>query len=599
MPDAEAMRALEVVSLFEAVRISGDEPTDLAVIASGLAEMSEMRLREHLQRFVDRGIVVEKGRYAQVLPIPLAANLGQRRLKALQAQGVMRFFATAPDHLRSRLLERLKWLDTSQEAQDFARELLATRNLGSVAALNADFGSRCLDQLVHVLPDVAMSTLDQTVGNLSVDDLKNFGPGRRHIVWALEKLVFRNPTFETAARLLLKLAIAETETRISNNASGVFKRLFGLQLSGTEAVPSLRLRVLDDALASNNASVRRLAVDAAGELLKTNHFMRIGGMEAIGSQEPLRDWEPASVHDVWDFHKAGLKRLEAVAMGNDSIAAAAQTIIAENLRGLLSVLPVDDVAGTAKRIAAHVGVWREGIESVNHWLFFDRRRGARDEAAGKVEALYGDMMPNDPVDRVLLFASGWMNTLYNPEHVYGTGAGIIDFEYTNRQISALAASIAADDEQLKRVLDGSVGETLHSGYVLGKVLAEHAARPYELFDEVLRRLEARSSAGDPRFVRGVISGIETRDPQAARRCVDKALRSSILQKRAVDIFQGLTLSADDLQRVVEQLRAGNIDPASCAHMSYGRGLAGVEANSLAMLPHGVNRSWCGRLLVRA
>ena len=149
--EVEAMRALEVVSLFDAVSVSGDSPTDLSIIAPALAEMTETRMREHLQRFIDRGIVLEKGRYAQVLPIPLAVHLGQRRLKTLQAHGVRQFFEAAPEHLRSRLLDRMKWLDTSREVQDFAIALLAPENLGNVDALNTEFGSRCLDRLVHVI----------------------------------------------------------------------------------------------------------------------------------------------------------------------------------------------------------------------------------------------------------------------------------------------------------------------------------------------------------------------------------------------------------------------------------------------------------------
>jgi hypothetical protein len=64
---------------------------------------------------------------------------------------------------------------------------------------------------------------------------------RRHLVWALEKLVFRKESFSRAATLLRKLAAAETEDNIVNNASGLFKGLFHIYLSGTEAPPDARL----------------------------------------------------------------------------------------------------------------------------------------------------------------------------------------------------------------------------------------------------------------------------------------------------------------------------------------------------------------------
>ena len=325
-------------------------------------------------------------------------------------------------------------------------------------------------------------------------------------------------------------------------------------------------------------------MDAAGEMLKTDFFTKFGDSGVIGSQRPLEDWQPAIVRDAWAFHNAGLLRLEAIAVSDDPNAADARTIVGENIRGLLSHIPFDDLAIPVRRIAAHVGTWKEGIRSLNHWLYFDRGKGAPNETAQKVEALYNEVMPSDPVDRLLLFAGGWPNDLYNPEHAYGSDNenGKIDFEYTNREIAKLAAAVAIIEDQLKRVLDRSVSETMHSGYVLGRVLAERVPSPEALFDQTLQRLEAKSSAGDLRFLKGLISGIETRDPQAARRAVDKALDSSILQRHAVDILQGLNLSAADLPRLTTQLRAGNIDPAWCAHISYGGGLHGVDA--LELLP---------------
>lgn len=596
-PDPDAMRALEVVSLFDAVRISGENPTDLSIIALPLAETTETRFREHLLQFIDRGIVIEKGRYAQVLPIPLAAHLGERRLKALRAQGVKEFFDAAPGHLQSRLLDRLKWLDASREAQEFALALLAAENLGSVALLNTDFGSRCFDRLVHVVPDAAMSTLDATIGALSIDDLKGFGPGRRHIVWALEKLVFRKNTFERAARILFNLAIAETEANISNNASGIFKGLFHLRLSGTEAPPDARLRVLDDALNSPRAEVRRFAVEIAGVMLKTNHFMRMSDAEAQGSEPPLEEWTPTLWRDVWDFHREGLRRLEAVAVSDDPNASLAQNIIGLNLRGLLSALPLEDITATARRIAAHIGVWQEGIRATNHWLYFDRHDDARKDATKQVEALYSELMPDDPVDCLLLFASCWPMDLYNPEHNYSPDdRGSIDFEYINRQISSLVSTLVDDETQLKRLLDDGVGATLHSGFVLGKALTEIYKNHETLFDQALKRLESKSAAGDLRFLKGLISGIETRDREAARRCVDKALHLPILQERAIEILQGLMLSAADLPRIIEQLHVGHIDPARCAHISYGCGLDALSADDLAtfldeLILHGADGCW--------
>ena len=125
------------------------------------------------------------------------------------------FYKSATDELKGSLLRRLRWLDTIPEAKAFSAALLAPGALGNFEALNTDKGADALDRLVHVDPELAMSTIERVFGALSVDTMHTVNAGRRHLVWALEKLAFRNQTFERAARMLRKLGAAEVEDRIT------------------------------------------------------------------------------------------------------------------------------------------------------------------------------------------------------------------------------------------------------------------------------------------------------------------------------------------------------------------------------------------------
>ena len=85
-------------------------------------------------------------------------------------------------------------------------------------------------------------------------DLKAVGGDlRRNLVVALEKIAFREDTFEDGAGLLLRLAVAENEPW-GNNATAQFKGLFPLFLAGTAAGGEARLRFLDDVSATENLS---------------------------------------------------------------------------------------------------------------------------------------------------------------------------------------------------------------------------------------------------------------------------------------------------------------------------------------------------------
>jgi hypothetical protein len=183
-------------------------------------------------------------------------------------------------------------LDTSPVVQAFAKQLLQQSGFGNLAALNSSVGSEAIDRLVHVEPDAVMMTIDRVLGSLTLDQLRDVKDSRSHIVWALEKLVFRKQTFERAATLLRRFGAANTEGRIGNDPGGQFKVLYQLHLSGTEASPKERLRVLDEGLQSADSDERELCVEALGRMLQTRHFTRGGGAEEIGSGERLEDWSP-------------------------------------------------------------------------------------------------------------------------------------------------------------------------------------------------------------------------------------------------------------------------------------------------------------------
>ena len=261
--------------------------------------------------------------------------------------------------------------------QVFAGNLLSAAGLGEPCELEIEFGSKAVDQLVHVSPDLALATLDRVLRPLSIDELREIGPGRRHIVWALEKLAFRRASFERAARLLLLLRRCR-DGRMGNNATGQFKQLFQLFLSGTEAEPALRLGILDEGLRSNDLRRKTLCVDALGEMLSTHGYTRSGGAEVIGTQRPLQDWRPEFVRDQWQFFREALTRLTNLALGSSDLAARAKAILGQHVRGLFQVLPFDDVAGMIRQIVGALGFWIDGLRGVNTWLYFDLVGASRD-----------------------------------------------------------------------------------------------------------------------------------------------------------------------------------------------------------------------------
>jgi len=570
--DEEAERAIETLSLFDWVGLTGRVAEEAALVAERLGRMTSSSFIEHVRSFKSRGIVQERGDYAQVTPIPLAASLGVRRLSLIPSEALVQFFTDAPPRLKDSLLRRLRWLDTSAEAKRFAHTLLHPDRLGNLAALNTDFGAECLDRLVHVDPDFAMATVERLVGKLSIEQLGDVRAGRRHLIWALEKLVFRKQSFEPAATLMRRLAARETEDRISNNATGQFTQLYQLYLSGTEAPPTDRLRVLDEGLRSTDSKEREVCLEALGTMLDTGHFSRSGGAEEIGTQEHLKDWAPKTYGEVWNFLRAGIKRLTDIALADDPLAVRAKNMLGSHLRGLIGQLPLEEIKALVTSIASRYGLWLEAIQELNEWLYFDgRKRGADFRKA--VREYFEELMPSDPVDLAALYTQGWAADIHDPDTDYKKEEqSKHDFDYAARKATELADVISADAPSMERLLDRFTTSDAKTVFPLARRLGEIAAEPVELFKAAVTKLEQKSLPPNRGFFAGLIAGADARDPTAARECVRIALRAKALKPHAISFIGAGRLQATDISLVVDLLHAGDIEPWECAPLSYGRGM---------------------------
>ena len=594
--DNGAQKALELLSLFDWVELTDSDAGDSAIIAKKLGGMTQDEFVEGIKSFRSRGIVIQRGHFVQVTPIPLAAALAADRLSVLSANKLGAFFSEAPEQLKRSLLRRFRWLDTYPEARAFARKLLDAKCLGNFTTLNTDFGSECLDYLVHVDPDLAMATIDRVFGKLSNEELQGVESGRRYLVWALAKLAFRKESFDSAATLLRRLAASDVENNIFKNATSQFTQLYQLFLSGTEAPPTARLLVLDDGLASPNLKEREICVEALAKMLETSHLSRGGGAEEIGSGEPLKDWAPKTYGDIWDFVRPAVKRLTDIAVSTDPLCLRAKQILGSHIRGLINALPFDDVKAMISRIVSHYGFWIEAVQELNKWLYFDRSK-ASEELGKAVMAYFDELMPSDPVELAVLYTHGWQADFHDPDVDYNReDRSRIDHEYATQKAIELAGMIVTDQAATDRALDRLVTSDAKTVFQFARRLAELAQSPTDLFKSALTKAEHKADAANVQFFRGLIAGAESRDPDTARECVRLALRSEKLKKDAISMIGAGTLQPRDLQLVVSLLQSGDVEPRQCAFLSYGRGMDHLPIENIIPLLeelalHGADGLW--------
>ncbi|KDP83508.1 hypothetical protein CF70_024750 [Cupriavidus sp. SK-3] len=581
--DRDQLRAIECLALFERVGAEGEVARQLDLVAERLARQSGDEMYEHLSAASKHHLVDRRGRFFLAQPHPIAAFLGARRIDLLRAETILQFIEAAPHELVLSFLRQWRYFDLTRTAVVVAERLLGREGrFGSLEALSSEFGAQCLHALSHVVPDTAAATVQRVFGELPLDELREVKGGRRNLVWVLESLAFRRQSFRVAARLLMRLAAVETESW-SNNATGQFKQLLQLELSGTEAEPAERFAVIDDGVISGDQRIIAVCIEALAMSLSNLHFSRTGGAEEIGSQPPLRDWHAKSWEEVFDFHRRGLAALERIRAAHKSVESRCEEVLATNLRGMLCEPLAAEIESAVCSIAQRQGIWLEGIEAVGQWLYFDRKDHP-EEFQKRVRALYEKLMPTDPVHLALLYTKFWSSELHDPDLYYDRiDDTTLDFEYSSRKAKEVAVLIASNQQLVVRAVREMVLQKLNNAYPFAYELARNIPDPLATSKLAVDLISDSDDLRGIGFLRGLLGGIDDRDSSVADACVNLALASEALKPKAIDIRTAVKISAERLREIVDSVKTGTLRAADCVHLSYGQGLAHLNVNEVLLL----------------
>jgi hypothetical protein len=579
--DPDDVRAIEVLSLFD--RLGADEELgeQLDFVATQLLGTTGDRMYESLARASGHLLVHRRGRFFTTQPIPIANYLGLRRLSLLRVNTLLRFIDEAPRVLLKQFFRSLRRFDSSRTVVKVAERLLSwTGKYGTREALESEVGAECLDALVHVAPDSAADALQRVFGDVPIDELLSISDSpRRSLVRALEKLVFRRSSFANSARLLMRFAAAENENW-SNNATSLFKQLFQLRLSGTQASPSERFVILDEGLASTDDRVVSVCVSALGTTLQNGRFVRSGGAEQIGTKPPLKEWAPKQNKEVFDYWREGIRRLLRLRADRPALASQCKSIIASNLRGLLYPDLLSDLERVIAEVTSTDGVWLEAIRGIGDWVYYDSS-GAPSEFTRRVKALLEEIMPRDPIDKARLYTRFWSADIHDPESVYSSTDH--DFDYSSRKARELAAEIGADQALTERAIIAMAAEELHNVHPFAEELALEIEDPISAFRLALGTLEAAPKHHGTQFVRGLLYGIHERNSEAGNSCLQLALNSAAFKGQEVNLFTSVPTTPKRISEIVKSLREGTFEPRHCVYLSYGKGLDKLSAEELAPL----------------
>ena len=581
--NALALESLQLLSLFTVVGVEGDAGVELEQIAQ-FAGQEAHAVFCNLAQFAERGVIHRQGDYAIVQPLPLAMRLANMWLETRPSGTLESLFRTLSEDMKLRMAGRLRWVSWSDKVRTFA-QVLINEALPDLASLDTKFGSKLLDRLVHLTPDATMDHLNGLIGDNTIDELKSFKDGRRHVIWALNKLVFRNQTFIPAARLLMRLGAAENETW-SNNATGQFKDLYQLHLSGTEADPQTKLVVLDEGLSSKDQRLRAICLAALDRMLEQGHFSRSGGSENIGANEALDDWYPNTYGDIFNYYREALRRLEHIALSEDpDHAKIALNSIGSHLRGLFGIQAIlPELQDIIARLLGQYPYWKMPLMGVNQWLYFDREDFPEDYQA-QLRAYYVDLLPKTDQELLLVYSSGWAIDIHDPDVTYNRD-GDNEFAYCFNKIAEIVERSPNIANFFFPVLDAFALGDFNSDWMAIDKIASHVNNPTELFEHLktLAPLVAEPQK-HASFVGSVIAGARKTDRSQALTCLSEALEEAPLVPYAVNLIASASLDDELMALVIDLLVKDQIDPHSTVAIAFPDTLEGISPQLIVDLLH--------------
>lgn len=534
LPAGSLFLASGVLALFSRVGFDAEVSVELRVIADRLG-VSEADLRSaagHLER---HGLLTRQGRFRGVRPQPVALYLASAAWLEVGERIVDELLPALEEDMTERLFRRAADIgdpDVSRKAVD---RLMAPDGLfGSWEHLAAP-GQSCLLVHLSVLAPTAVAVrLEALINGATEPELAGYQSIRRNLVWAVEKLAWHTQTFEAAADMLLRLALAENEN-FSNNATGTWISLFGTMLPATAASPKMRLAYLTDAARASDPRIRALVVKVATHALDWHETTMVSGERQGGTVVEPRG-TPETYEDGWNYRNSVTDLLRTM------ISEGAEPQIAEEaLAALISAIhPSLEVPALINHLAkvlsslgdANLRKVRTEVEGLRA-LFV--RATVSDRRPEALEKFAAQLPPESADDR--LWALSRMNSWDKEDG---------QLEHDIEEAATAIAANQGPDALLGLLANGEPP----AAFEIGRVLAKLASERSQYLPDLRRHIDGPNSAATVGYL---WRATEAGDATAFDEFVD-SVDATALRKVELTVRGPITAAAKErVVRLVDEL----------------------------------------------
>lgn len=299
-------------------------------------KIDKQLLRDIILKYLQKGVLERRGNKIVIRPNPLSLKLSLLYWNALDPSNYIDFINNLPISLRNPLVEQLQQLGDIDKAKELVETIWGVNgNFSKAEILNSNMGSRLFRSIVSVNPEATIKVLIENYLDKPKVYLSSIVEGRQNIVWALEKLCFREETFIDSAKVLMCLAAAEIETYYSNNATDYFTQLFRIYLAGTEVGFNPRIEVLQWAIEKKDIDFDGLVIKACERAFTpTYNLHKMMGAEKQGGLLPLEDYKPNSNEEINKYREKIIALLSNFLAHKNQYQLSAQRVIYNNINNL-------------------------------------------------------------------------------------------------------------------------------------------------------------------------------------------------------------------------------------------------------------------------
>lgn len=534
--------------------------------------------RAQTMTLVGRRVVQRRGAFYALQPRPVAMNLALRQWRQWgQTDWEDILAGDGYFELRINAARQLAWLNTTDVAADVVQYVCRPGGpFAGFVGLARQGAAQVIYHLAAVNPRLCAELIRYAFED--IPDLGQVGGDlRRNLVETLQRIAFDPDTFAEAAELLLRLAEAENEPQIANNATGQFAALFPILLGDTAADGESRIAFLRD-VADSGEQRRAVVVKALLAGIKTSHLSRFVGAESQGSRPALVPWRPHTQDQLSEYIRACLDCLAEAAIRDDPCGVEARDGLAFELRMLVSHGLIDDVERIVEQVRCAVGPWPAAIESLGHFLEYDVTETTDSDLSTRVEVLIENLQPKELGARVryLVTHMPWD---------YPSGENL-DYEVRAQRQAAdvekIAAEVAAHPDVLRDLLPDLTAGPQRMAAHFGRHIASRIDSPSRWLVLICQSImHTPEDQPDFALLAGFLKGVE--DPAFVSDAKAAMARSAELAAGLPLVCSTLGLVATDIDLAIQALEEGLLPVPRLSQWTVGGALSGLAPQEVVPL----------------